>query len=316
MPDKTLSVIVPVFNSERFLGALLTALDILRDDLRTKNVRLQLIFVDDGSKDSSFAILMHRFDNKGDILAIKLTRNFGAISAVKSTFNFITGDAFLFIAADMQDPPTLIPQMVDTWLEGNKYVIARRRRREDTRSANFFARLYYHLLRSSGVSNYPDHGFDLALMDQQFLPYLKQTGKHINIPLFPFWLGFTPVYIDYDRLHIANKKSSWTFRKKFNLAVDSLLAFSRKPTRFLFILGLVTSVVSLFYAGFIIVSALLGQIVVPGFATIIALLSMLHGLTFMFLGIMCEYLWRIFDEVNGHPGAVIDNVLAPTNDRS
>ena len=313
MKNQTLSVIVPVFNSEKTLVLLFTALEQLRNSLAERNVNLQLIFVDDGSGDGSYGILRQRYDTAKDITILKLTRNFGAISALKSTLEYVQGDAFLFIAADMQDPPNLIPQMVDRWLEGKKYVVARRRERNDTKSANFFAQIFYRFLRMSGVKNYPDHGFDLALMDKQFLPYLKQTGKHINIPLFPFWLGFEPSYIDYHRLTVEGKKSSWSFAKKFNLAVDSLLSFSRRPTRILFIMGSVISLVSFLYAIYMILSALLGQIKVPGFATIIVLMSMLHGVTILFLGIICEYIWRIFDEINGHPAAVVDIVLPATD---
>ena len=306
--DKLLTVIIPVFNSQLTLKKALDKLDEIRVQIDKLNGRLQVICVDDGSQDSSYAILKHHYDLNKNITLIKLTRNFGAIPALKTTFDYVDGDAFIFLAADLQDSPDLIPQMFEYWQNGEKYVIARRKERNDTKSANFFAWFYYKLLRIGALKDYPRHGFDLAMMDRSFLPYLKETGKHINIPLFPFWLGFKPFYIDYERATIEGKKSTWSFSKKFNLAIDSLLSFSRRPTRVLVIGGFLISICSFLYAVFIIISALLGEIEVPGFATIIVLMSFFNGIVTLFLGIVCEYLWRIFDEINGHPAAVIDEV--------
>ncbi len=301
-----LSIVIPVFNNEKTLPHLLDALDNVRQDLSAHDTALQVIFVDDGSRDGSYSLLAQRHFKKGDISVYKLTRNFGAIGALKSILDRVTGDAFLFLAADLQDPPDLISQMVELWIKGSKYVIARRKQRVDSTAANVNAGLFYWFLRKYVVKNYPRHGFDLALMDRQFLPYLANTGKHVNFPLYPFWLGFEPTYIDYERQIFIRKKSSWTFAKKLNLAVNSLLSFSRAPTRLLFIGGTAISLLSFLYAVFIVVSALLGRVEVPGFATIIALTSILQGVTIFFLGIISEYVWRIFDEVNGHPSAVVD----------
>jgi polyisoprenyl-phosphate glycosyltransferase len=308
----TFTVVIPVFNNAKSLPNLLEAMDTLRAELAARSLKLQVLLVDDGSSDNSFAILARRHLERGDIEVVKLTRNFGAIGALKIVLEYVKGDAFLFLAADLQDPPDLIPALVDHWLTGSRYVVAVRRQREDTVFANVFARIFYWLLSKSVVSNYPKNGFDLALMDRQFIPYIRQTGKHVNFPLFPFWLGYEPVYVEYDRQAVPGKKSSWTFFKKLNLAVDSLLSFSRTPTRFLSLAGIGLSVLSFGYAAFIIGAALFGKVEVPGFATIIVLMSVLNGVSMLFMGVICEYLWRIFDEVNGHPAAVVDLVLTQT----
>lgn len=305
---KTITIVTPVFNNTSVLPDLFNAIENVRLKLLDRDINLEAVLVDDGSSDNSFEILAEHQKTHGYICAIKLTRNFGAIGAVKSILQHVRGDAFVFMASDLQDPPDLIPSMADHWLDGKKYVIARRRQREDTRTSNFFAEIFYYLLRSFVVKDYPKAGFDLTLMDRQFIPYLKNTGKHVNYPLFHYWLGFEPTFVDYDRKRMPGKKSSWTFIKKVNLAINSLLSFSRRPTRILFISGLMISLLSFSYAAFIIVNALLGRIEVPGFATTITLLATMQGITILFLGILSEYIWRIFDEVNGHPPAVIDDI--------
>lgn len=305
----TLSIIIPVYFNEGSLPDLFNKIQNTEKDLKNQNVGLELIFVDDGSRDNSFALLKQFKSLRPSTKLVKLSRNFGAISAVKAGLNYITGDCFLFLAADLQDPPELIPQMIEKWRNGAKYVICERTDRDDPASSKIFSTIYYKLLRRFVVNNYPKNGFDLALMDGKFLPHLKSSGKHINFPLFPYWLGFTPEIIQYKRMAREHGKSRWTFGKKWKLLIDSIFSFSFAPVRLISAIGLVVSLCSFSYGMLVVVSALIGKVVVPGFATIVALISFLLGLIIIMLGIISEYIWRIFDEVNRHPYAVIEEVL-------
>jgi len=239
---------------------------------------------------------------------IKLTRNFGAVHASKTGFRYVTGDCFIILAADLQDPPELILKMVDHWLQGSKFVICTRNSRQDPLLSKLFARIYYQLLRFFVDKNYPKGGFDLALMDQSLLSFLVNSGKNIYTPLYAYWLGFKPVIIQYDRAKRIHGKSRWTFFKKLSAFFDALLGFSIFPIRFISIIGVFLSIASFIYGSVIVINALLGNAVLPGFPTIVALVSFLLGLIIVMLGIIGEYLWRTFDEVNSRPESVIDEI--------
>lgn len=306
---KTLSIVVPVYFNEGSLPDLFSKLLYIEQLLNQQDMLLELIFVDDGSKDNSLNLLRQFVITRPGSKVIKLSRNFGAISAVKTGLNYITGDCFLFLAADLQDPPELIPEMVSRWKNGTKYIICERTDRQDPLGSKIFSAVYYKLLRKFVMASYPKNGFDLALMDAQLLPYLKDSGKHINFPLFPFWLGFTPEKIPYVRVAREHGKSRWTFGKKWKLLIDSIFSFSFAPVRLISAIGLIVSLGSFAYGTVVVLSALFGKVEVPGFATLATLVSFLLGLIIVMLGVMSEYIWRIFDEVNRHPHAVIEEEI-------
>jgi glycosyltransferase involved in cell wall biosynthesis len=306
---KTLSIVVPVYFNEGSLPDLFSKLLYIEQTLKQQDMLLELIFVDDGSQDNSLGLLKQFLISRPGTKIIKLSRNFGAISAVKTGLNYITGDCFLFLAADLQDPPELIPEMVTRWKNGTKYIICERTDRQDPLGSKIFSAIYYRLLRKFVMASYPKNGFDLALMDAQLLPYLKDSGKHINFPLFPYWLGFTPEKIPYVRIAREHGKSRWTFGKKWKLLIDSIFSFSFAPVRLISAIGLIVSLGSFAYGTVVVLSALFGKVEVPGFATLATLVSFLLGLIIVMLGVMSEYIWRIFDEVNRHPHAVIEEEI-------
>lgn len=310
--EKVLSLIVPVFNNEGSLPKLFEKLTEIQEKLKQKHIHLELIFVDDGSQDNSLQLLQKfkkEKKNQTSITIIKLTRNFGAVNAVKTGAQFVKGDCFMFLAADLQDNPDLIITMIEKWLKGSKYVICVRSEREDPLSSRLFSFLYYRMLRFFVIKEYPPTGFDLALMDKAFLPHLNKSGKHINAPFFPYWLGYKPDILYYKRVSRIHGKSSWTFSKKLKLFIDIIFGFSTAPIRFISTVGFIVSFLSFCYGIVSIISALLGNIQVPGFATMISLLSFFSGLIIFTLGIIAEYVWRIFDEVSNNPAAVIDDVV-------
>ena len=306
---KKLSIVVPVYFNEGSLHDLLSKLLYIEELLKKQDMQLELIFIDDGSQDNSLSLLKQFAITRPGTKVIKLSRNFGAISAVKTGLNYITGHCFLFLAADLQDPPELIPEMISRWKNGTKYIICERTDRQDPLGSKIFSAIYYKLLRKFVMASYPKNGFDLALMDAQLLPYLKDSGKHINFPLFPYWLGFTPEKIPYVRVAREHGKSRWTFGKKWKLLIDSIFSFSFAPVRLISAIGLIVSLGSFAYGTVVVLSALFGKVEVPGFATLATLVSFLLGLIIVMLGVMSEYIWRIFDEVNRHPHAVIEEEI-------
>jgi dolichol-phosphate mannosyltransferase len=307
---KKVSVVVPVYYNEGSLPILASELRGVERELRARAIELELIFVDDGSGDDSFAELKAIKAAWPETKVVRLSRNFGAVHASKAGIQLVSGDCFLVLAADLQDPPELILEMVDRWRQGSKYVTCVRRRRKDPPLTVFFARLYYILLRLWVVPDYPDGGYDLALMDRAMLPHMQSSSKNVNPSVFAFWLGFKPDVILYERRERRHGKSRWTFRKKLNFFLDTMLGFSVLPLRAMSVIGLCVSLLSFSYGIFVVINAGLGRYSVPGFASIACLLVFLLGLIISMLGVIGEYIWRIFDEVNKRPEAVIDEILA------
>ena len=308
---KTLSVVVPVYFNEGSLPGLFTELRNVEAELNRRNVQMELIFVDDGSKDASALELMKIRDSRPATIVIRLSRNFGAVHASKTGLQYASGDCATWIAADLQDPPELIVQMVDRWLAGTKFVICARRTREDSTSAKIFSWIYYRLVRLLVIPKYPEGGYDLALLDKSLLPHVVNSSKNINTPLFAYWLGFTPEVLSYDRRKRVHGTSRWTFAKRLKFFIDSLLGFSVVPIRMISAVGLTVACLSIVYGVSVAAHAVLGQREVPGFPTLAALMAFLLGLIILMLGIIGEYIWRIFDEVNKRPEVVIDEIYRP-----
>jgi polyisoprenyl-phosphate glycosyltransferase len=306
MPN--VSVVIPVYFNEGSLSLLYSRIVPIERALAEKSIGLELIFVDDGSKDNSLLELLKIKKARAATKIIKLTRNFGAEHASKTGLGFVTGDCFVILSADLQDPPEILLNMVDLWLAGNKFVIAERANRDDPPISRVLSNLYYSVLRLYVAPNYPKGGFDMALMDKSLLEYFLVSSKNIFTPMLAHWLGFDPVVIKYDRLARIHGKSRWTVQKKLTASLDVLLGFSVLPIRVISLLGVLAAILSLLYGFFIFLNAVAGNMEVPGFATLVTLIAFFHGLGLIMLGILGEYVWRIFDEVNKRPETVIDEV--------
>lgn len=307
--SRLVSIVIPVYWNEASLPILFDALLEQEELLRERGCALQLVFVDDGSGDRSLDVLLALKSRRPEMVTVvKLARNFGAIHSSKIGIHFVKGDCFMWLAADLQDPPHLVTPMVDLWLAGNKYVLAARATRKDPVTTRLFARIYYMLVRLFVLPDYPRSGFDIILMDKTIYPFIRDSSKNINTSLLSYWLGFKPAVIEYERPARQHGKSRWTFAKKLTYFIDSLIGFSIVPIRAISAIGFVVAALGFAYGSYIFISALFGDTDVPGFATLASLLSFLLGLVILMLGIIGEYVWRIFDEVTRRPEVVIDEV--------
>jgi glycosyltransferase involved in cell wall biosynthesis len=308
MDRKTLSIIVPVYFNSESLPFLFEKLLDLEEKLETRQIGLELIFVDDGSKDDSLAKLLDFKKTRPGTRVVKLTRNFGAVRCSKAGLKFVSGDAFIVLAADLQDPPHLILEMVERWHKGSKFVICERLTRDDPAVSKFFSRIYYKLIRVFVVPGYPQGGFDMALMDRALLPHLAESSKSVFTPLLAFWLGYQPDVIQYHRPPRLHGKSRWSFSKKVSAFFDVMLGFSITPIRTLSAIGAIVAVCSFLYGLTVVIGALSNRIPVSGFASIVSLMSFLLGLIILMLGMISEALWRISMETNKRPEVVIEEV--------
>lgn len=303
-----LTVVIPVYQNEGSLPQLFAELETLQESLLELGTILECVFVNDGSSDSSLEILRNHKKLKPDWILINLSRNFGAVNSSKTGLAMVTGDAFVILAADLQDPPQLIVSMCKEWTNGADFVICERETREDSLVTKFFAKVYYLLLRTFVISDYPRGGYDFALMDKKMLLPIYESSKSVYTPILAWWLGFKPVIIKYHRARRQHGKSHWTFGKKFNAAMDIFFGFSKKPIRFMTLLGFLVASVSFVLGMVIIYWALTSQIKVPGYASIITLMLFMFGLTLLMIGVLGEYLLRIVDEVNKRPFSVISSI--------
>lgn len=309
MPNRMVSVVIPVYYNAESLPILFDELMRVEAQLAERGCALELIFVDDGSGDKSVEVLLALKARRPATRVVKLARNFGAIHSSKVGLFFVTGGCFMWLAADLQDPPPLIVEMTDHWLKGAQYVIAARTTREDPPMTKFFATLYYKLVRAIVLPNYPRGGFDVILMDTRLMPYIRDSSKNINTSLLAHWLGVQPVTLQYHRPERQHGKSRWTFGKKVTYFIDSMLGFSIVPVRLMSLIGAVVSLASFIYGLYVVVYyALTGATDAQGFPTLVALLTFLLGLILFMLGVIGEYIWRIFDEVTRRPEAVVERV--------
>jgi glycosyltransferase involved in cell wall biosynthesis len=284
--SKKISVVLPVYLNAQSLPELLTRLNNVKNELLKISLDLEVIAVVDGSEDNSGEILDNLVNNYDFLSSYQLTKNFGEASASKFGLRKVTGDAFCVLAADLQDPPELILDMAKAWLNGNSYVICERTKRDDPYSSRILARLYYKFVTKFIIPTYPKKGFDLFLMDSNYLTVVIKSSKSSSIPLILSWIGIKPVKINYIRQARKHGKSTWSLVKKVNLLFDVLFSFSIKPIRIVSLIGILTSLGGFSYGLVIILERIGGQAGPQGTTSLIALVSFTSGLILLSLGII------------------------------
>ncbi|MBG30305.1 MAG: glycosyltransferase [Opitutae bacterium] len=306
MDKKVFSIVVPVFQNERNLESTIPTLLELQKKL--PGYELELVFVDDGSKDGSHDILMkyHQL-NPEMIRVVKLVKNFGQIIAIQAGLANARGDCVGIISADLQDPPEIFQEMIAAWENGHKLVIAERKDRQENFFRVFVSNLYWKIVRIMAVKDYPTGGFDFCLVDRdvvEIVNQVKEKNSHIFVLIFS--LGYSYHSIGYVRQKRIGGKSQWTLSKKIQLSIDTLVNFSYVPLRFISYLGLAISFLSCCYGLTVLIFWIFKGNPVEGWTTITILLSGLSGLILLTLGIIGEYLWRLFDTVKDRPIYIIE----------
>jgi dolichol-phosphate mannosyltransferase len=308
--SKILSIVIPVYYNELNLPDTVPQLLALENELH--GYKLELVFVDDDSKDRSLAILLEyqqRFPEQ--VKVVKLTRNFGTMAALQAGLTVASGDCVGVIAADLQDPPELFLEMIRHWEQGVKAVFATRSDREESFLQKSFSNLYYALINRFAVPGYPPGGFDFFLVDRQVIEEVNKINeKNTNLMTLIFWLGYHAVFIPYVRRKRVKGKSRWTFGKKVKLFVDTFVSFSYFPIRLFSFLGILYAALSFSYGAFIFVAWLTFGIPVQGWVPMMLVLTFTAGLQMTLLGILGEYLWRTLDASRGRPMYVIDTIYS------
>ena len=305
-----ISIVVPVYHNARSLPDLLEEFRAVA--ARNQADDFEFIFVDDGSRDDSFAVLEALAANEQRMKVAKLSRNFGSNPAIMAGLSLAQGDAVAAIAADLQDPPALLHDMIACWRDDHKVVIAARRGRGDPFPTSLLSDTFYRLFRRYAIRSMPARGFDFFLIDKQVCALIDQIQEN-NAYLMGLilWLGFEPHVVHYDRLAREKRygQSMWTLGKKLKYFIDSFVAFSHFPIRISTALGIAFSLLGLIYAAWVIYARLALGISAEGWASLIVVVLIAAGVQMLILGIIGEYMWRNLDETRRRPRFIIERVI-------
>jgi glycosyltransferase involved in cell wall biosynthesis len=306
--SKLLSLVIPIYSNAGTLPELFERVAKVENKLANLNVDLQIILVNDASLDTSMDLILKFKESRQGTIIIDLSRNYGGIAASKAGWEFVTGEAFITLAADLQEPPELILDLVSEWILGSELVICERETRDDNQLDKLLSKIFYRIVRKYIVPSYPLGGFDLALLSSKYIKYLQESSKS-TYPAFLIWsLGLNPKIIKYRREARKHGKSGWTFLKKLNAAINIIFTYSTKPLRISIFGGVIISLTSFAYGLTIITISLIKTMPVPGFATTISLLTFLSGTIIIILGIIGEYLLRISLELDKKPTYVVKKI--------
>lgn len=303
MPE--LSIVVPVYHNEMNLPDLIPALE-----RATAGIDVEFVFVDDGSRDGSWAWLERWVAREPRATVIKLSRNFGSFTACTAGLAHARGDAAVIISADLQDPPELIPQMVAQWRAGHEVVLAVRNRREEPWHQRAAARVYYALMRRWALADMPPGGFDFCLVDRKVIDTVTRVEeRNTSLMGLILWTGFRRAEIPYTRRAREKGRSMWTLRKKIKYFADSLVAFSYTPIRLVQAIGALVALAGFLWAAAILILRIRGVIEIEGWATLMFVILVLGGLHLVTLGVVGEYVWRALDESKGRPLYLVDRIV-------
>lgn len=303
---KTITVLIPCFNEEYGLELLYDRLKKLFATL--PNYQFDILLVNDGSKDGTL-VKMQELHTKDPLVSyLSLSRNFGKENAMLAGLDFAEGDAVVLIDADLQDPPELIPQMIEEWEKGYDDVYARRRSRAgETWFKKASAHWYYRILQKFADIDIPADVGDFRLLDRQAVDALCSLRERQRYTKGLFsWIGFNKKELLFDREPRAAGNSKMNFLKLFGLAVDGITSFSVAPLRLASILGIIISSIAFLYLLFVIAKTLLFGDPVAGYPSMISIILFMGGIQLIVLGIIGEYVGRIFYEAKRRPDYLVN----------
>lgn len=301
MRMRKLSIIIPMYNEEEALPYTYKRLVSLGKQI--DNYEMEFLFVNDGSKDNSLEIVKSFREKDNRVCYLNLSRNFGKEVAMGAAFDYVTGDAIAIIDADLQDPPELIVEMLKYYEEGYDDVYAKRRSRNgESWLKKFTSKSFYKIL--SKVSSVPiqrDTG-DFRLLSRRAIEALRKFPEKQRYTKGMFSLiGFKKKEVEFDRDSRVAGKTKWNYFKLIDLAIDGITSFTTAPLRIATFMGILSALVAFIYIVYIVVRTIILGIDVPGYASIICFILMIGGIQLISLGVIGEYLGRIFIEVKNRP---------------
>lgn len=315
---KKISVVIPVFNNELNLVNTVEQIVTLSKAFKDKAYNFECIFVDDGSEDNSYKMLLDLYSKNKHLDAlkiVKLTKNFGQYYATEAGIAEADGDYVGFISADLQDPIELFLKMVDKLNDDIKLVIARRERREDAGIGKYFAILTHYLIQKHINSDFPKGGYDFCLFDKCVARKILETkDRNSELALLLLSFGYKHELISYTREKRILGESGWTLSKKIKLFIDTFTSNSYLPLRLVSTVGAISATVSAIYFLIVLFLWVIGDTSVEGWTTIVLLITFYSGLILLSIGVIGEYIWRILDGVKNKDRFIVEHKIGFKSD--
>ncbi len=307
MANPLLSIIVPVFNEEESVGIFIDTVNRILD---AEDIEFEFIFVNDGSTDNTKSRLQELAGKDSCIRIVNLSRNFGKEAALTAGIDHARGDIMVPIDVDLQDPPEIIPRLIERWREGYDVVYGlRASRKNDAWGKRATAGLFYRLFNRFSPIHMPNNVGDFRLFDRRVAEVLRRLPERNRFMKGLFaWAGFRSIDVPYERNSRRSGVTKWNYWRLWNFALDGIVGFTTVPLRVWSYLGFIVAMFSFLYGIFLITRTLMLGIDVPGYASIMTVILFLGGMQLLSIGILGEYLGRIMVEVKGRPIYVVESL--------
>ncbi|MPL91523.1 putative glycosyltransferase [bioreactor metagenome] len=298
---KKVSLLIPAYNEEKVLQLLYQRIKAIIDNLN--QYEWEVLFINDGSKDNTLAVLYSIRNQDNRINVLDLSRNYGKEVAMLAGFDYVKGDAVIILDADLQDPPELIPQMLEQWELGYDDVYAKRNSRKgETFIKKKTSQWFYKILQKSTDIPIQLNTGDFRLLDKSCVKALKQIREANRYTKGMFsWIGYNKKEILFDRDPRAAGETKWNYLKLFSLAIEGITSFTTKPLRISTFIGGIISVLSFIYAIYMLYDTIVYGNDVKGYPSLLVTILFLGGIQLLSLGILGEYIARIFIETKNRP---------------
>lgn len=312
---KTITCVFPVYNNSGSLKTLHREMKSIFEKLGSK-YDYEFIFINDGSRDNSLEVLRYLAENDSKVIVLSLSRNFGHQAAVSAGMDRSKGDAVIIMDADMQDPPSVCLDLVSKWEEGYEVIYAQRRTRQDSAFKRMTANIYYRILASLSSVDIPRNTGDFRLVDRKVVDVvcsMKEYHRFLR-GMFSF-VGFKHVAVPFDRQARQGGKSEYTLKKLIKLGKDGIFGFSEVPLKLVSRLGFTVSFLSVIGIIYAVIAKLFFTVTVPGWAMIAVSIFFMGGVQLLMLGVIGEYIGRIYSEVRDRPTYIVaEEISVKTND--
>lgn len=298
---KKISIIIPAYNEEESLPHLYERLEKLMNSI--ENYEFEILFVNDGSKDNTINLIKEYREKDNRISYVDFSRNFGKEIAMIAGLDYAKGDCVIFMDADLQDPPELIPELIKYWEEGYDDVYAKRNSRKgETWLKKFTSKMYYKVLQSlTNVQIQKDTG-DFRLLDRRCVNALRKMRESQRCSKSMFsWIGYKKKEVLYDRDPRVAGKTKWNYKKLVDLAIDGITSFTTSPLRISTYISIPTFIMLFIYFIYVIIKCIVTSTMIQAFQAIILLILFFSGVQILLFGIIGEYLGRIFNESKNRP---------------
>lgn len=307
-PD--LSIVVPVYNESNGLEAFYGRLQPVLAELEGSS---EVVFVNDGSSDDSLQVMLSIRDEDHSVAIVDLSRNFGKEVAMSAGLDHASGDAVIIIDADLQDPPELIPKLVERWKEGCDVVSARRTvRRGETWFKRKSAHLFYRLMEKIGTVPIPRDTGDFRLLSRRAVDALSQLNeKHRFMKGLFSWVGYEHTFVEYERDPRSSGRTKWSYWGLWNFALEGITSFTVSPLRISTYFGLLVAFVAFVYGAFILIRTFFFGTDLPGYPSIMVVILFMGGVQLIAIGVIGEYLGRVFNETKNRPLYLTREVYPP-----